>query len=150
MCQPALAKYIPRRMTNEKAVGTSIIKRFLFSDRQILLKTRHKLVDVIVPERCMAIAGAGECAEIAAFAQEAEDWFGAFLRLPGGIPTHDAFQGVFSLIDPKEFGNCLIHCPDLTVISIITSGICRHDARMGVVVLPGNHTRRCITHAKPG
>ena len=35
-----------------------------------------------------------------------KDWFAAFLELPNGIPSHDTFNRVFSLINPDEFQRC--------------------------------------------
>jgi predicted transposase YbfD/YdcC len=41
--------------------------------------------------------------EIEEFGKAKEAWFRSFLRLPQGIPSHDTFGRVFSLIDPQEF-----------------------------------------------
>ena len=94
----------------EETLGTSIVEHFSeVTDPRIFLKIRHKLVDIITMTLCAVISGADEWVEIAAFAEEREEWFETFLELPGGIPSHDTFGRVFSLLDPKEFGNCLIH-----------------------------------------
>ena len=37
------------------------------------------------------------------FGNAKREWFGTFLELPHGIPSHDTFGKVFALIDPKEF-----------------------------------------------
>jgi predicted transposase YbfD/YdcC len=93
----------------EQATGISIKDHFSpLSDPRILRKTRHKLVDVIVITLCAVIAGADDWVEIAAFGKEKEHWFKAFLELPGGIPSHDTFGRVFSLINPGEFGKCFV------------------------------------------
>ena len=31
------------------------------------------------------------------------DWLKTFLKLPNGIPSHDTFGNVFSVINPNEF-----------------------------------------------
>lgn len=93
----------------EQATGISIKDHFsALSDPRILRKTRHKLVDVIVITLCAVVAGADDWIEIAAFGREKEPWFRTFLELPGGIPSHDTFGRVFSLIDPEEFGRCFV------------------------------------------
>jgi predicted transposase YbfD/YdcC len=93
----------------EQATGISIKEHFSqLPDPRILRKTRHKLVDVIVITLCAVIAGADDWVEIAAFGREKQQWFKTFLELPGGIPSHDTFGRVFSLINPEEFGKCFV------------------------------------------
>lgn len=91
-----------------KAVGTSLIEHFSsLSDPRILLKTRHKLIDIVTMTICAVIAGADDWVEIADYARAKEDWFKTFLELPAGIPSHDTFGRVMSLIEPEGFGKCL-------------------------------------------
>ncbi|NTV58978.1 MAG: ISAs1 family transposase [Deltaproteobacteria bacterium] len=93
----------------EKAIGVSVRDHFAsLPDPRILLKTRHKLVDMIVIALCAVIAGADDWVEMSAFGKEKEQWFKTFLELPGGIPSHDTFGRVFSLLDPEEFGKCFV------------------------------------------
>lgn len=92
----------------EETVGTSIIEHFSsLPDPRILRKIRHKLLDIVVMTICAVLAGADDWVEIAGFARAKKDWFKNFLELPGGIPSHDTFGRVFSLIVPEEFGKCL-------------------------------------------
>ena len=92
----------------DKAIGISIIEHFSsLPDPRILLKIRHKLVDIVVITICGVIAGADDWVEIADFARAKKDWFKTFLELPGGIPSHDTFGRVMSLIEPEAFGKCL-------------------------------------------
>ena len=57
----------------DQAIGTSVQDHFSsLSDPRILLKTRHKLIDVIVITLCAVIAGADDWVEIAAFGREKE------------------------------------------------------------------------------
>lgn len=94
----------------EEAIGISVKDHFSFlPDPRILLKTRHRLVDVIVIALCGTIAGADDWVEIAAFGKEKEQWFKTFLELPKGIPSHDTFGRVFALINPEEFGKCFLN-----------------------------------------
>jgi predicted transposase YbfD/YdcC len=93
----------------EGVVGKSVKEHFsIISDPRILRKTRHKLIDVIVITLCAVIAGADNWVEIAAYGKEKEQWFKSFLELPEGIPSHDTFGRVFSLINPEEFGKCFV------------------------------------------
>jgi len=86
-----------------------IIEHFSpLTDPRILLKTRHKLIDIIVIALCAVLAGADEWTEIAEFGRIHEKWFRTFLELPFGIPSHDTFGRVFSRICPEEFEKCFL------------------------------------------
>jgi predicted transposase YbfD/YdcC len=90
-------------------VCTSIIDHFsALPDPRILLKTRHKLVDIVAMALCAVVAGADDWVEIAAYAKAKAAWFKGFLKLEGGIPSHDTFGRVFALLDPDAFGKCYI------------------------------------------
>jgi predicted transposase YbfD/YdcC len=67
------------------------------------LKTKHKLVDIVAISLCAVLAGADEWTEITEFGTIKENWFKTFLELPHGIPSHDTFGRVFSMICPEEF-----------------------------------------------
>jgi predicted transposase YbfD/YdcC len=64
---------------------------------------RHKLIDILVMTMCGVLSGFDEFCEIADYAEEKKDWFQTFLELPNGIPSHDTFGRVFSLICPESF-----------------------------------------------
>ncbi len=85
----------------------SITEHFsILNDPRIQLKTRHKLIDIIVITLCSVICGADEWIEIVRFGRAKEQWFRTFLALPQGIPSHDTFGRIFSLLDPEEFAKC--------------------------------------------
>jgi predicted transposase YbfD/YdcC len=42
------------------------------------------------------------------FGRVKEDWLKTFLRLPGGIPSHDTFNRVFSALNPEELEGCFM------------------------------------------
>jgi predicted transposase YbfD/YdcC len=52
------------------------------------------------------ICGADDWVSIAAFARAKEGWLRKFLELPNGIPAHDTFGRVFSLLAPEAFEQC--------------------------------------------
>lgn len=87
----------------------SILKHFEgLNDPRIQLKTRHKLVDIIVITICAVICGADDWTEVVGYAKAKEDWLKKFLELPHGIPSHDTFGRVFSLLRPEEFEKCFV------------------------------------------
>jgi len=68
----------------------------------------HNLVDILFIALCAIIAGAETYTDMAAFGRIHFDWFKRFIKLPNGIPSHDTFGRVLSLIDPKALNQCLI------------------------------------------
>jgi hypothetical protein len=41
-------------------------------------------------------------------ARKREAWFRCFLKLPGGVPSHDTFAWVFAALDPWVFERCCL------------------------------------------
>lgn len=75
-------------------------------DPRILLKNSHKLIDIIVIAICAVICGADTWTQIEEFGKTRQDWFKGFLELKNGIPSHDTFGRIFSLISAKHFQEC--------------------------------------------
>ena len=63
----------------------------------------HKLMDIIAIAICAVICGAEGWTDIENFGNSKLPWLKTFLELPNGIPSHDTFGRVFSLIDAQEF-----------------------------------------------
>lgn len=72
-------------------------------DPRLDRQKRHSLLDIIAIAICAAIAGADSWTEIADFGHAKQDWLRTFLKIPNGIPAHDTFGRVFSLLDPQQF-----------------------------------------------
>ena len=64
---------------------------------------QHKLIDIIAIAVCATIAGADGWVDIALFGRSKEAWLRTFLDLENGIPSHDTFGRVFSLLAPATF-----------------------------------------------
>lgn len=69
---------------------------------------RHELHDILVITILGTICGADTWIEICDFAHAKIDWLKTFLKLPNGVPSHDTFGRIFSLINPKTFEKCFI------------------------------------------
>ena len=63
----------------------------------------HKLIDIIAIAICGVICGAEGWVDIENFGKSKELWLRTFLELPNGIPSHDTFGRVFSMIDAQQF-----------------------------------------------
>ena len=76
-------------------------------DPRIERTRRHELFDLLVVALCGTIAGADSWADVERFGNERLDWLRTFLRLDGGVPSHDTFGRVFSLLDPAKLVACI-------------------------------------------
>ena len=72
-------------------------------DPRIERGKEHKLIDIISIAICAVVCGAEGWVDIENFGKSKISWLKTFLELPNGIPSHDTFGRVFSLIDPEEF-----------------------------------------------
>lgn len=62
----------------------------------------HDLFELVVVALCGTIAGADTWADIERFGNDRLAWLRTFLRLGGGVPSHDTFGRVFAMLDPAE------------------------------------------------
>jgi predicted transposase YbfD/YdcC len=67
---------------------------------------RHNLLELLVIALVASICGAESCVDFADFARDRERLFREFLKLEGGLPSHDTFSRLFRLIDPHAFAAC--------------------------------------------
>ena len=85
----------------------SLIKHFSqLEDPRDSTKARHNLLDMIAISVAAVVCGADDWVSIAAFARAKEAWLRKFLDLSNGIPSHDTFGRVFSLLAPEAFEQC--------------------------------------------
>src|SRR5580692_1718543 len=75
-------------------------------DPRVTGRSTHLLLDIITITLCCTIANCNDWQEIETFAKARIDWFKKFLRLPGGIPSHDTLERVFDQLDPQAFQAC--------------------------------------------
>jgi hypothetical protein len=90
----------------KKELSTVVEHFSRLTDPRIDHKKRHQLLDIVVIAICAVICGANDWVGIEAFGNAKYEWLKMFLELPNGIPSHDTFGRVFSLISPIEFQNC--------------------------------------------
>src|SRR5436309_14594514 len=69
---------------------------------------KHRLEDIVVLGFCGTLAGCDDFVEIAAWADHHRDFFATFLELPHGIPSHDTFYRVFTLLRPAALQQALL------------------------------------------
>ena len=116
---------------------TSIHKHFQnISDPRIMNRSRHLFMDILVIALLATLADAENFNDIELFAKSKEAWLRTFLELSGGIPSHDTFNRVFSLILPEEFSKCFITWTQALAQKI-----------EGVVAIDGKSLRRSFDSA---
>jgi predicted transposase YbfD/YdcC len=72
-------------------------------DERQAWKIKHKLVDILFIAVVCTIADCNDWEEMEWIAKEKEAWFRKYIELPGGIPSHDTIERVFSWLDPAAF-----------------------------------------------
>jgi predicted transposase YbfD/YdcC len=68
----------------------------------------HRMEDIIFITIAAVICKAETWEDIASYGKEKMLWLKRFLHLPNGIPSHDTFNRFFSLLDPKQLGECFM------------------------------------------
>lgn len=69
---------------------------------------RHSLLDILFIAVCAVICGGTSFVDMEDFGNAKLEWFRERLKLENGIPSHDTFRRVFSLIDPEGFRECFM------------------------------------------
>lgn len=103
-------------------------------DPRVDRRKLHSLSDVLAIAICALLCGVDSFEDMEVFGEAKSDWFGTFLELPHGIPSHDTFNRVFAAIDPEKFLECFMRWTQ-SLRSAITEEI---------VALDGKALRRAI------
>ena len=82
---------------------------FEIGDPRVVGRTRHQLTDILFIAVCGILCGASSFIEIEEFAEDKEEWLKKFLTLENGIPSHDTFARVLSILDIKTFEAAFFH-----------------------------------------
>ena len=64
---------------------------------------RHDLLEMLLIALAAALCGGETCVDMAVFGRAKEPFLRRFLRLEGGIPSHDTFSRLFRMLDPDAF-----------------------------------------------
>lgn len=104
---------------------------------------RHRLDDIFAITILATICGADNWVEIAEFALSRVDWLREFLELPHGIPSHDTFGRVFSLLDASVFEECFTGWAHS--LPVLTEGQLRREViAIDGKTSRGSHNRRKV------
>ncbi len=74
-----------------------------FADARVQASCRHSLLDMLAIVVLGVASGVEDFTDLELFGRKRQAWLRTFLDLPGGIPSHDTFRRVLSVLEPKEF-----------------------------------------------
>lgn len=92
---------------------------------------KHKFIDVMAIAILATISGADTWDDMEDWGNAKKEWLSTFLELPNGIPSHDTFNRIFSMIDPQQFHKAFIDW-----VKAVTEKV------EGVVAIDGKTIRR--------
>ena len=92
------------------------------SDPRQRHKVQHSLLEIVIMTICAVVAECEAWYQIFHYCETKESWFRKKLKLKlkNGIPSHDTFERVFSLINPKELEACFFSWTN--AVSVKTKG----------------------------
>ena len=91
-------------MTTKKP---TLIEHFsTIQDPRLNRKQCHSLENIFFIALCAVICGCDSWVAVEKFGKMKQSWFEKYLHLEHGIPSHDTFGRVFSLICPEQFQAC--------------------------------------------
>lgn len=70
---------------------------------------RHELRDILLIALLATICGADEFSEMEEYGKSNVSFLNKILSLPNGIPSHDTFGRIFSLLCPEQFRKCFVN-----------------------------------------
>jgi predicted transposase YbfD/YdcC len=77
-------------------------------DPRVERTREHLLEEILLMVLAAVLSGAGSWNEIEGYGKAKRQWLQSFLKLPGGIPSHDTFNRVVSGLDPAELENSFV------------------------------------------
>jgi predicted transposase YbfD/YdcC len=94
-------------------------------------------MDIVVIAILAVICGANSWVDVEQFGNAKKKWLGSFLSLKNGIPSHDTFGRVFSLLSPTAFGEAFMEW--ISSVAEVTDG--------EVIAIDGKALRRSFKEA---
>lgn len=93
---------MPRRQVPPEEEFSLFLHLQSVADPRVERTRAHPLINILVITVCAVICGADDWVSVVEFGESKFAWFARFLDMRNGIPSHDTFGRVFSLLDPDE------------------------------------------------
>lgn len=128
--------------TNSQELSTEAVQQLVahfrdLQDPRRVERCDHLLVDILVIAILAVICGAKDCEALAEFGQARQDWLRTVLDLPNGIPSHDTFNRVLTLLKPSEFQRGLQNWMS-SLVALVSGEVVAIDGK----VVRRSHARR--------
>ena len=75
-------------------------------DTRLHRRRKHDLQEVLAITICAVVSGADGWNDVESYGRAKESWLRQILRLENGVPSHDTFRRIFSLMAPWELERC--------------------------------------------
>jgi predicted transposase YbfD/YdcC len=111
-------------------------------------KIKHPLLNIFTITLCATLCGADDWEAVEEYGHAQKTWLSGFLDLTNGLPSHDTFTRVFSLLNPESLRSCFIALIKDIVQSDLKDAIEAGD--ISVVAVDGKTLRRSANKAKGG
>ncbi len=87
----------------------SLLEHFsVIEDPRVDRHKKYPLVDILVYAFVAILSDQQSWYEIQAFAKANLNWFSKYLDVTCGVPSHDTFRRVFSMLDSEELEKSII------------------------------------------
>ncbi len=83
-------------------------------DPRIDRHKRYELLNILVFAFVAIMSDQQSWYEIRAFCIANLDWFSQYINVSSGVPSHDTFRRVFSLLDPQQLEEVIVHWAEET------------------------------------
>ncbi len=103
----------------------------------------HKLSDILFITMAAVLSGCDDWNEIELYGESKQEWLSRYLELPNGIPSHDTFNRVFSLLDAEALRQCFLSWVE--EVACLTKGeVVSIDGKR--LCSSGEEGKRCFIH----
>jgi predicted transposase YbfD/YdcC len=93
------------------------------TDPRVNRGKNHNLIEMVFVALTATLCGAQGWADVERFAKSKREWFLRFISLEHGVPSHDTFGRIFSVLDTGEFLGAMHHWVDAFAGSLRGRGI---------------------------
>ena len=112
-------------------------------DFRIEKKCLHKLSDILLIGLFTYLSNGEDYEDMVLFAQTHKEFIKGYVSLPNGIPAHDTFRRVFSMLEPEVLRGCLRDYGKDLVGILSEKQICLDGKKLRGVSPTGGVTRDC-------